>query len=76
MTGISQATLYRYIGTTRQSKEKQAHINLENTAKIRMWLRIEDNNKFIRGKGKVRESIKQFLKHHYKMEITANEYIL
>ncbi|USK32105.1 recombinase family protein [Bacillus sp. F19] len=76
MTGISQATLYRYIGTTRQSKEKQSPIDLENTAKIRMGLRIENNNKFVGGKGKVRESIEQFLKHHYKMEIIANEYII
>ncbi|TYR81547.1 recombinase family protein [Priestia megaterium] len=74
MTGISQATLYRYIRT--QGKEKQAHIDLENTTKIRMGLRIENNNKFVRGKGKVRESIEQFLKDHYNMEIIDNEYII
>ncbi|EJQ92767.1 recombinase family protein (plasmid) [Bacillus mycoides] len=76
MTGISQATLYRYIRTTRQGREKQAHIDLDDTAKIRMGLRIESNNKFVRGKGKVRESIEQFLKVNYKMEIIANEYII
>ncbi|WP_084029004.1 MULTISPECIES: recombinase family protein [Bacillaceae] len=76
MTGISQATLYRYIRTTRQSKEEQAHIDIENTAKIRMWLRIENNNKFVRSKGKVRESVEQILKDNYKMEIIANEYII
>lgn len=59
---ISQATLYRFIRTTRKGKEKPAQIDLENTAKIRMGLRIENNNKFVRGKGKVRESIEQFLK--------------
>ncbi|MBF8118959.1 MULTISPECIES: recombinase family protein [Bacillaceae] len=76
MTGISQATLYRYIGTKGQSKENQAPINQENTAIIRMGLRIENNNKFVRGKGKVRDSIEQFLKHHYNMVIIANEYII
>nr|WP_225989129.1 recombinase family protein [Bacillus cereus] len=76
MTGISQATLYRYIQTARKGKEKQAHIDLENIAKIRMGLQIENNIKFVRGKGKVRESIEQFLKHHYRMEIIANEYII
>jgi hypothetical protein len=42
-----------------------------------MGLRIEkNNNKFVRGKRKVRESIEQFLKHNYKMETIANEYII
>jgi predicted DNA-binding protein YlxM (UPF0122 family) len=76
MTGISQATLYRYIRTTQQGKKKQAYIDLEKTPKIRMGLRIENNNKFVRGKGKVRENIEQFLKDNYKMELTANEYIV
>lgn len=30
----------------------------------------------MRVKGKVRESIEQFLKHHYRMEIIASEYII
>jgi Mg2+/Co2+ transporter CorB len=41
-----------------------------------MFLRTENNNKFVRGKGKVRESIEQFLKDNYKMEIIVNEYII
>lgn len=76
MTGISQATLYRYIRATQQDQEKQVHIGSENTAKIRMWLRIENNSKFARGKGKVIERIEQFLKENYKMVMIANEYVI
>ncbi|WP_335872300.1 recombinase family protein [Bacillus sp. 2205SS5-2] len=76
MTGISQATLYRYIRAAQESKSKQTQIQLGSTAKIRMWLRIENNSKFVRGKVKAIESIEQFLKANYKMEIIANEYII
>ena len=76
MSGISQATLYRYIRKAQQSRENETHNDVVNTAKIRMGLRIENNNKFVRGKGKVRESIEQILKDHYKIEIIANEYII
>lgn len=74
MTGISQATLYRYIRKAQQ--EKETHHDVVNTAKIRMELRVENNSKFIRGKGKVRKDIEQFLKDYYKMEIIGDEYII
>ncbi|KIV56500.1 hypothetical protein AM501_09975 [Aneurinibacillus migulanus] len=41
-----------------------------------MSLRVENNNKYVRGKGKVRESMEQFLKNEYKMKIVDNEYII
>lgn len=41
---------------------------LEKVAKISMWLRVENNNKYIRGKKKVRESIEQYLEYYYKLE--------
>lgn len=58
--------------------EEYPHLQevLSRPIKIRMGLRIENNNKFVHGKGRVRESIEQFLKDHYKMEIIANEYII
>lgn len=43
-----------------------------------MSLRVENNNKFIRGKGKVREKIEQYLKSNYKLDehnLKAEEYI-
>jgi len=38
------------------------------TAKIKMYLRIENNNKFVRGKGKTKEWVEQYLKYYYKLE--------
>ncbi|WP_081415119.1 recombinase family protein [Ectobacillus panaciterrae] len=67
MTGVAPSTIYSWL--------KQESTQTD-TAKIRMWLRIENNNKFVRSKGKVRESIEHFLKDNYKMEIIANEYII
>jgi hypothetical protein len=49
---------------------------VENIAKIRMHLRIENNNKLVRGKGKVRKSIEQYQTYYYKMEVISNEYII
>ncbi|GGE27670.1 hypothetical protein GCM10011571_32340 [Marinithermofilum abyssi] len=37
------------------------------TAKIKMWLRVENNNKYVRGKKKVRESIEQLLRSEYNL---------
>src|SRR5699024_2157298 len=37
------------------------------TVKIEMWLRVENNNKYVRGKKKVRESIEQFLRCEYNL---------
>lgn len=64
MSGISQATLYRYI-------RKQASLlenNNEKVAKIDISLSIENNNKFVRGKKKARENIEEYLKYHYNMQ--------
>lgn len=71
LSGISQATLYRYI-------RKKGNHQEEKIAEIRMFLRVENNSKFVRGKGKVRERIEQNLKFNYKMEQhnpSSGEYI-
>ncbi|PEE35773.1 recombinase family protein [Bacillus pseudomycoides] len=73
MTGISQATLYRYIGKNKQT-EKSEQVK-EQTATIRMLLRVENNKKFVRGKGKVRKNIESFLISQYNMEQHSGEYI-
>ena len=36
--------------------------------KVRMWLRVENNSKFVRGKGKVREEIERQILSRYCME--------
>lgn len=77
MTGVSQTSLYRYIKLYK-NKEHANNKSIENIAKIRMWLRVENNNKFVRGKNKVREKIEQYLRYNYKLEessIKSREYI-
>ncbi|MCI0768477.1 recombinase family protein [Bacillus sp. TL12] len=73
MTGISQATLYRYIRKNKQTEKDEK--TKEQTAIIRMLLRVENNNKFVRGKGKVRKNIESFLISQYNMEQRSGEYI-
>jgi hypothetical protein len=36
--------------------------------KINLWLRVENNNKHIRGKTKAREEIEQWVLSHYRMK--------
>lgn len=40
-----------------------------------MLLRVENNNKFVQGKGKVRKNIESFLISQYYMEQRSGEYI-
>jgi len=63
MSGVSQATLYRYI-----NKEAPKKADPEKTAKINMYLGIENNNKYVRGKKKAKEEAEQFLRAHYNLE--------
>lgn len=75
MSGISQATLYRYI-KEKGIRDKVQPIEKEKIAKIRMWLRIENNNKFVRGKSKVRKEVEQYLRYDFNMEMnSSNEYV-
>jgi hypothetical protein len=50
------------------SSSEQVPLDNNKTAKIKMYLRIENNNKYIRGKGKVKEKVEQYLKWQYKLE--------
>lgn len=38
-----------------------------------MNLRVENNNKFVRGKKKVRENIKKYLKSYYDMQEASSK---
>jgi hypothetical protein len=47
--------------------------------KVKYWLRVENNNKFIRGKSKAREEIERRVLGQFEMEKTTkdgDEYIL
>ena len=70
ISGISQATLYRYKKAEAQDNKPDAEI--EKTAKINMYLRVENNSKFVRGKKKVRENIERYLINHYNMRKLTN----
>ena len=49
MSGISQATLYRYIQKQGNRLENTINPANEKIAQILMSLRVENNNKFVRG---------------------------
>lgn len=57
---------------------KNQCLDKQNVAKIRMWIRVENNSKFVRGKEKVRGQIEQYLRVNYSLEedsIKSREYI-
>ena len=82
--GISKTTLYNYLRfrgveigkyEKRQDKEKRESAGEERsvpeakkTTKVRLWLRVDNNNKYIRRKKKVRERIEQFYLADYGMK--------
>ena len=71
MSGISQATLYRYIKRAK-AQDNKPPVEVEKTAKVNMYLRVENNSKFVRGKKKVRENIERYLINHYNMRKLTN----
>lgn len=71
MSGISQATLYRYIKRAK-AQDNKPPLEVEKTAKVNMYLRVENNSKFVRGKKKVRENIERYLINHYNMRKLTN----
>ncbi len=60
--GISRPTFYRYIHFEAKSEPTQ------KTTQVRLWLRVENNSKFIRRKQKVREWIEQSCLSPYQMK--------
>ncbi|MDR5048235.1 MULTISPECIES: recombinase family protein [Bacillus cereus group] len=76
MTGISQATLYRYIREKEMNSTEKQSVEKEKTAEIRMWLRVENNSKFVRGKNKVRKEVEKYLRYYFNMEVNSSgEYV-
>jgi hypothetical protein len=70
--GIGEATVYRILkkakndSTPRDSVSVTEENNcIEKKIKLNLWLRVENNNKFVRGKGKVRAEIEDYLEAYY-----------
>ncbi len=63
---ISKATLYNYL--RHQGAEIGERRKRKKFMKVSLWLRVENNSKFVRGKTKVRREIEQYLLKPYDME--------
>ncbi len=80
MSGISSATLYRYLQAKNKSKPVNIpdnNSNIEKTVEVLLYLRVERNNKFVRGIKKTKEEIEWYLTTEYSMRRDeGNDYIL
>ena len=86
--GVSRNTYYKYIRQeSKPTKKKPAAPEPQSDPpapqpkimKVKMWLQAENNNKFVRGKGKVREEIERFVLQRFDMHKASkdsHEYLL
>lgn len=58
ITTVSPMTLYRYLGRSENIPPVEKS---EKVAEIKLWLRVENNNKFVRGRKKSIASIEEYL---------------
>lgn len=72
---LGEATIYRALNAVKQSDEPPAM----KTTKVILWLQVENNSKFVRGKGKSRQHIEDYCLSEYeakKLEKDGWEYEL
>lgn len=72
---LGEATIYRALNAVKQSDS----IPELKTTKVILWLQVENNNKFVRGKGKSRQHIEDYCLSDYnskKLEKDGWEYEL
>ncbi len=72
---LGEATIYRALAAVEQSTTPSGM----KTTKINLWLQVENNSKFVRGKGKSREAIETFhlsCYHAKKLDKDGGEYEL
>ena len=50
------------------SRPKDNSTPLSKVMKVKLWLRVENNSKFVRGKGKARDEIEQYVLSRFAME--------
>lgn len=79
IVGISRNTYYKYTRSEDKPAAKPRNSpNLQpkenppapppKVMKVKLWLRVENNSKFVRGKGKAREEIEQYVLSRFAME--------
>lgn len=62
VTGVSKTSLYRYLQAYHNVElPVEKNIVKEKVAEIKLWLRVENNNKFVRGKKRTIDSIESYL---------------
>jgi DNA invertase Pin-like site-specific DNA recombinase len=75
--GMSRNTYYKYTQPENkladapqknQQSEDNANTNITKVMKVELCLQVENNSKFVRGKGKVRNEIEQFILSQFAME--------
>lgn len=75
--GISRNTYYKYTQPEDKLAEEPQKIKpsedsankpITRVMKVELCLQVENNSKFVRGKGKVRDEIEQFILSHFAME--------
>jgi DNA invertase Pin-like site-specific DNA recombinase len=75
--GMSRNTYYKYTQSENkfaeapqknQQSENSANTNITKVMKVELCLQVENNSKFVRGKGKVRNEIEQFIFSKFAME--------
>ena len=72
---LGEATIYRALNAVKQSGSVPAL----KTTKVILWLQVENNSKFVRGKGKSRQHIEDYILAEYdakKLEKDGWEYEL
>lgn len=77
IVGISRNTYYKYTRSEDKSAAKPRNsprpkesppAPLSKVMKVKLWLRVENNSKFVRGKGKAREEIERCVLSRFAME--------
>lgn len=58
---LGEATIYRALKTVKQS----GTLPEKKSTKVILWLQVENNNKFVRGKGKSRQNIEDYCLSEY-----------
>ena len=75
---ISKSTLYGYLRHrgvevgpyNKPAQDSPADANGDSrTATVLLWLRVENNSKFVRGKKRVTEGIERYMRHQYAVKL-------
>lgn len=84
IVGISRNTYYKYTAEPKAVSpdpisEQDYRSARSRIMKVRLWIQVENNSKFVRGKGKAREAIEREVLSHFAVEkpdTKGSEYLL